>query len=574
MRALPVLLLMVACSQQREQVPTYRPYGYLFDQSTDDRIRSLQETFAKINKPKLEADIVWDEEWTFMEGSIHESLIAEFKVVEGPVISLPHKVTLPNHALWYSKRVSISSPGILVIHADDGAQLFIEGRKVNRLYGQYFPVATAGDVTITIRVLNNAMSGGLTRVGFNSAVRFQQYENQLAEYQRLKRLAERAVLCNHPSPAMLESVQRVLMNPTTELLLKAEAAWKQYPYLTGPWMRWDGDSLEVELLTDNSLPVHLSVGDKPGQLSEVAVRQGPIVTFRLPQTEGNRLHYQLISGKTSSPVYSIRKPESESFSFNVWADSQSGWSVFNTNIGNILKEDDAFGIGIGDLVGNGSDEEEWRMLFNILGQSAATRPYYLIAGNHDYDGYYDDLQAALYNSFTNTSSGGYRSLLYGNCAFIALDLNQQFPIGIAEDSEQARWFHHQLKEPFWTGAHWRFILVHQPPYSQGWPGYGGDECIRELLEPIMESAAIDFVVSGHTHDYERLTKIYGKQQTTFLITGGGGGSLEPEESSDWPRMDTVIKTHHFGRFIVNGKRIRFEARDLANGIIDTFEFIK
>lgn len=89
--------------------------------------------------------------------------------------------------------------------------------------------------------------------------------------------------------------------------------------------------------------------------------------------------------------------------------------------------------------------------------------------------------------------------------------------------------------------------MHQPRYSQEWAGYHSDKVIRDLLQLVMESAGIDFVVSGHTHDYERLTKSYGSQNTTFPIVGGAGGSLEPPESSAEPVMDTVIKSPSHGK---------------------------
>jgi hypothetical protein len=82
------------------------------------------------------------------------------------------------------------------------------------------------------------------------------------------------------------------------------------------------------------------------------------------------------------------------------------------------------------------------------------------------------------------------------------------------------------------------------------------------------------VISGHTHDYERLTKQFGNQKTTFLIVGGGGGSLEPVESSTEPKMDKVIKKHHFGRFMIDGNKLEFRAMSAGGETIDSYNVKK
>jgi hypothetical protein len=71
-----------------------------------------------------------------------------------------------------------------------------------------------------------------------------------------------------------------------------------------------------------------------------------------------------------------------------------------------------------------------------------------------------------------------------------------------------------------------------------------------------------------------LTKEYGEQKVTFLIVGGAGGSLEPQESSSDPKMDTVIKQHHIGRFTVDGQKINFESISSEGEVLDAFQIKK
>ena len=118
------------------------------------------------------------------------------------------------------------------------------------------------------------------------------------------------------------------------------------------------------------------------------------------------------------------------------------------------------------------------------------------------------------------------------------------------------------------------MFVHQTLYSQGWAGYEGDQALRDVLEPLLERARIDFVVSGHTHDYERLTRKYVKQEVTFFVVGGAGGELEPEASSPAPVMDRLEKTFHIARVKVDRNVIQWQAVDLHGNIIDQISFSK
>jgi hypothetical protein len=82
---------------------------------------------------------------------------------------------------------------------------------------------------------------------------------------------------------------------------------------------------------------------------------------------------------------------------------------------------------------------------------------------------------------------------------------------------------------------------------------------------------IDFVIAGHTHDYERLTLNFSGNSVHFLIVGGAGGGLEPKDkSSDYPKMDRVIKEHHFGILDLGKDSFNLRVFNLEGEIIDQF----
>ncbi|MCB0572163.1 MAG: metallophosphoesterase, partial [Phaeodactylibacter sp.] len=281
-------------------------------------------------------------------------------------------------------------------------------------------------------------------------------------------------------------------------------------------------------------------------------------------------YYQPVINGEAGPIAAIARRESVPFTFTAWGDSQGGWRVFREHNRQMAQSHPHFTIGLGDLVDDGVNTWQWRAMLHCLQPLASQSPVYFIPGNHDYDGYYDSLYSANYHRYSAWPN--YYSWVYGNAIFLALDPNQNFPLGI--DSTQEHWLETVIQSEPWRNARWRFVLLHQPPYAQGWPGYHGDGFIRQLADSLAEPAGIDFVLSGHCHDFERLTKNYGRQQTHFIVLGGAGGSLEPPESSDAPVMDKVVKDYHYGQFRVGHEKVSFQAIGLDGQLLDDITFEK
>lgn len=201
-------------------------------------------------------------------------------------------------------------------------------------------------------------------------------------------------------------------------------------------------------------------------------------------------------------------------------------------------------------------------------------PLFFIPGNHDYDGYYDDLIPQNYLKHISGEKTGktYYNFYVGKAAFIALDPNRNFPLSI--DSTQQNWMLQTMQTKSWKEADWHFIVIHQVPYGQGWNGYEGDLFIRNMIDTLINPNQIDFVLSGHIHDYERLTKKYGDHSTTFIISGGAGGGIEPIESNPSPVMDRLIKQHHFGRMMLQKNKAMMYIYDINGAILDQLTIYK
>ena len=540
--------------------------------------RALIEAFQTLEKPSLPASgIPLGEGWRFSTGTPAEGLSVSLS--EAPPLDsltdLPHRLLAPNHPIWYSKEITFDEEGVIFVNADDGAQLFYAQHAITAEEGSFFRVLpSTAPVRVTIRVLNNAMKGGLRDVRFISQYQYLKYLHSTDVYGRaenlLKQLIEQKSFSGEVSAAFLNAIR----NPTLQNISKAEALSPGILVLPFLQRTPDGKAVITMETASDSPPPELWWGRSIQNMSkQVETKsEGNIWQFTLPQEadEADSLYYFLSYRGHNGQVTAISTKETIPFAFTAWGDSQGGWRVFRRHILNMQKEAPAFTIGLGDLTSDGVNEQQWRAFFACLQPLAGRVPVVLVPGNHDYDGYYDKLYSQNYHRYAATPN--YFCWAYGNAIFLTLDPNTNFPLGI--DHKQKKWMEQTMASEAWLKARWRFVLIHQPPYSQGWPGYHGDGFIRNIIDSLAETARIDFVLSGHSHDYERLSKNYGGQQVNFLVLGGAGGGLEPEASSEYPRMDKVVKAHHYGAFEVFENRVVFKAIGLNGNIIDEAVFFK
>ena len=581
-----VIVFFLTFENDNNQNPRHEPAPAYSTYSVQNEINSLVETdmnalLAVLENPQLEGKYLV-EDWLFAPGDQRESIIADytFKPKNGISVNLPHRFSEPNHALWYSKSIDLLEASVIRISADDGAQLFIDGVQQKRIAGEVFLLPAGVEIQLNVRVINNAMSGGLKKVGISSKVDYDRFLQEKRRYERYQLLGQKLKHFRDADSSMVGAVKLALKTGDADLLLLAEKHFEDYPYmLSGPYLQKPAkDTLHILMETAEKCDCVLLTGKTETNLEVTAHDYNTdLHNFKMVLNPKDPfLYYRLQCDRTISRVYKVKlKEDKKAFSFNVWADSQGGWDTFSKFMENVHESEDVFGIGVGDLVNNGADAHAWQSFFSTLSRAGAEIPFHLLPGNHDYDGVYDDLNPTLFNRFVrNGGNNNYFSWTYANCAFIALDPNENFPVGIFEASAQYKWFVEQLAAQEWLEADWRFVLVHQPPFSQGWPGYHGEESIKKLILNTAEAGKIDFVISGHTHDYERLSRPVGNQKVHFLIVGGAGGGLEPQPSSDFPEMDTVIKAHHIARFHITGKKATIKILGLDNAIMDSLEFSK
>ncbi|MEZ4948832.1 MAG: metallophosphoesterase [Saprospiraceae bacterium] len=492
--------------------------------------RVLQEHFSNLILPLEPEGKELQADWSYTKGDKQEQLKVEIAPEnEGIRVSLPHRVLEPNTALWYSSNVEIPETQVWKINADDGCQLFLEGKQVFQYHeGGYFLLKSSNGkkLDVKIRVLNNAMHGGLRQIKCFPKDSLDQFFKMSESY--VDYLYALEFYKDHTESFEIER-PRFEFNKDSLDLNGLHNLFMGYPVLTQPLVAFsDQGNAIIRMKTFSESQVELEWGSDGlhfGQKLKIQPNEGK-VQFEVSKSGANPMvFYRIKQENSESGIFSFKYPPSEKddFSFTVWGDSQGGWETFGSLVEQKDFQKGDFFIGLGDLVNEGCDPLPWFYFTKSLKPALKKGAVMLVPGNHDYDGYYDELVAKNYHEISPHSN--YFLRVWGNSAFLAMDLNEVFPLGF--NSKQDSLFKKAIQSKEWRSAQWHFLLVHQPVHSKGWPGYQGEPFLNQYLSDLFESAEIDFVLSGHTHDYERLSKKYGAQRTHFIITGGGGGGIEP-----------------------------------------------
>jgi len=269
-------------------------------------------------------------------------------------------------------------------------------------------------------------------------------------------------------------------------------------------------------------------------------------------------------------------------------------------------------------VTTGANWEEWYREYLIPMRHWSHKwPSYVAIGNHEYGGLRDMMRVPAFEQYlahptTSPASTEYwYSVDYSNGHFIFLDGNRFKEVRSGPNENdwridpadpQLAWLKQDLERAA-GHADWIFVFIHQPPYSEAWSGgyYDGEPSFRNDLVPLFESHGVDIVFAGHTHDYERglphppyNPETAQGNQAVYIITGGGGSSLDDHKYREWeqidvpdhgPRPDSNEKDegeyykYHYCWVKVDGRTLQFEAREVLpdgsyGGVFDRFRLRK
>jgi len=166
-------------------------------------------------------------------------------------------------------------------------------------------------------------------------------------------------------------------------------------------------------------------------------------------------------------------------------------------------------LGLGDLAyRSGTNEQFQAALFDTYPNILRNQSLWPVYGNHD------ARRWTYFKLFTlpeNGEAGGvpsgtenYYAIDYENIHLVMLDTTDS---SLKPDSDMLTWLKNDLSL---NTKQWLIAAFHHPPYSKGTHDSDRETDsearmlkVRENVLPILEAAAVDVVLSGHSHMYER-----------------------------------------------------------------------
>lgn len=171
-----------------------------------------------------------------------------------------------------------------------------------------------------------------------------------------------------------------------------------------------------------------------------------------------------------------------------------------------------FVITLGDnLLGGSSSPSDYEKKFNqpyrpLLNSGVK---FYAALGNHD------NPNERLYAPF-NMNGNRYYTFVQGEVEFFVLDSNYMNRV-------QLDWLRTELEK---STSPWKIVYFHYPIYSSA-RRHGSDLDLRTVLEPLFRKYAVNVVMGGHDHVYERIVPQHG---VLYFVMGSSGmlrsGDLE------------------------------------------------
>lgn len=275
-------------------------------------------------------------------------------------------------------------------------------------------------------------------------------------------------------------------------------------------------------------------------------------------------NYRIACPQTENKIHQFHTTptETDEVRFIVYGDSRTYPRTHRKLVELMIDKNVDFVVHTGDLVTSGDRYEQWGpQFFEPLKGLAETIPIYIAKGNHEGNsGNYEKL--LIPPGGRNSFGFDYGPVHYFCADNVSRGLKTHQQLNrIAADAKNSR-------------AIWNFVSYHVPSVNFGghWSKWGYPDALPTLAE-----AGADFVVVGHSHQYERFRPVAppsGKDGSyvTYITTGGGGAPLASVDPILYHA--SAKKIHHFCLFQIQGNRLTMETIDIDGKVIDHLEIDK
>ncbi|MCL5282000.1 MAG: metallophosphoesterase [Planctomycetes bacterium] len=354
---------------------------------------------------------------------------------------------------------------------------------------------------------------------------------------------------------------------------EAESAVRMGKITKGPCLlRVMQDRVALMWETDTKQPSGVSYGPKGGpqayrqSTAERLTYQGTTVYIHKLWIEdlqpGRTYDYQITGPNRRSETFEFHTTPAETneVRFIVYGDTRTQPEVHRKLVEQMRKHPVDFIIHGGDLVASGDDYRLWGPQFFEPLQGLVERvPIYAAKGNHEGRG--GTFEKLL------VPPGGENdfSLDYGPLHYFCLNnVSSKKSAGqlvnqIAQDAAASR-------------AAWKFVTYHIPSIN-----FGGHISVWQQSRALraFSESGIDFVVTGHSHQYERFRPIEPPGEgsyVTYITAGGGGAPLASVEPT--PCHACAQAVYHFCLFHIRAGHLTMDTIDAEGRTIDHLDITK
>jgi predicted phosphodiesterase len=182
-------------------------------------------------------------------------------------------------------------------------------------------------------------------------------------------------------------------------------------------------------------------------------------------------------------------------------------------------------------------------------------------GNHDGHVHWSDerLEAIDTELRLLGTPARYYTTTHGPADFFFLDSSAPGLCGPGA-SRQLEWLDDSLAA---STSQWKIVCLHHPVHSSG--THGPTPGAQQLLEPILVRRAVDLVLTGHDHHYERTLPQSG---VTYVVSGGGCKTTPVA-----PRRSTAVarSTLQYLHVDISGDLLAAAAVRPDGQLVDQFE---
>ena len=296
------------------------------------------------------------------------------------------------------------------------------------------------------------------------------------------------------------------------------------------------------------------------------LQPGQTYSYRVAGRRAPALQRIVTLGRPSvqSRIYKFRTvPEdTKGVTFIVYGDSRTRAKVHRRVVEQMLDKQADFVVHSGDLVTSGDHYEQFGpQFFEPIKGLAETVPFHISKGNHEgKKGNFEKLLVP--DGRTNTFGFDYGPVH----VFCADNYSSGLSDGdllkkIADDARRSK-------------AQWKLVSFHKPSLNFGghWSDWGRPDALRILSE-----AGVDFVMTGHSHQYERFRPVAPPSGTegsyvTHITCGGGGAPHHDVNPCIYHAKATTV--NHFCLFKINDNRLTMDTIDIDGNVIDHLEIVK